>query len=280
MRLAIVSDIHGNLPALDAVLADIARRGAELSRKRRAAPSFLDPLGGPDANAAGLGVLTVNCGDLLSGPLWPHETAERLMALNLPTIAGNHERQLLACAQGPGGASDQYAFEHTTQTQRDWLAALPARLEPLPGVLMVHGRPDSDLEYLLETVDAAEPAGVRAATPDEVRTRCAGIDAELLVCGHSHHPAVMQLPGGPLVVNAGSVGLQAYDDDHGGLHWIRNGSPHARYALCERSERGRWQVALIAVDYDWSAAAAQARRNGAADWAGWLETGWAAAAQS
>lgn len=250
MRLAIVSDIHGNLPALEAVLADIARRGTDL---------------------------TVNCGDLLSGPLWPSETADRLMALNLPTIAGNHERQLLACARRPGGASDHYAFEHTTAAQRAWLAALPARLTPLPGVLMVHGRPDSDLDYLLDTVDAAEPAGVRAATPAEVRQRLQGIDAELVVCGHSHHPRVMQVPGGPLAVNAGSVGLQAYDDDHAGLHWIRNGSPHARYALCERDAQDRWSVALVAVAYDWEAAAEQAQRNGAADWAQWLKTGWAQA---
>jgi len=252
MRVAIISDIHGNLPALEAVLADIARRGADL---------------------------TVNCGDLLSGPLWPRETADRLIALNLPTISGNHERQLLACAQQRGSNADQYAFEQTTPAQREWLATLPDRLEPVPGVVMVHGRPDSDLDYLLDTIDAADSAGVRQATPEEVRARCAGIDAELLVCGHSHHPRVMQLPGGALVVNAGSVGLQAYDDDHRALHWIRNGSPHARYALCERSARGRWRVALVAVDYDWDAAAQQARRNGAADWAQWLQTGWAQAAQ-
>ncbi|MDZ4355615.1 MAG: metallophosphoesterase family protein, partial [Variovorax sp.] len=70
MRIVALSDIHGNLPALNAVLADVARRGADL---------------------------IVNCGDILSGPLWPAETAERLMALDLPTIAGNHERQLLRC---------------------------------------------------------------------------------------------------------------------------------------------------------------------------------------
>ena len=250
MRLAVVSDIHGNLPAFDAVLADIARHGADL---------------------------TVCCGDLLSGPLWPAQTAQRLMALNLPTIAGNHERQLLACATTPGGTADQYAFAHTTAAQRDWLAALPARLQPLPRVLMVHGRPDSDLEYLLDTVDTASPTGVRQATPQEVAQRCAGIDAEpeLVLCGHSHHPGVMQLSGGPLVVNPGSVGLQAYDDDHGAPHCIRNGSPHARYALCERRPGGRWQVELIAVDHDWATASAQASRNGAPDWAQWLQTGWA-----
>ncbi|MGE0071823.1 MAG: metallophosphoesterase [Thiomonas sp.] len=248
MRIAIVSDIHGNLPALDAVLADIARRGADLM---------------------------VDCGDLLSGPLWPRETAERLMALNLPTIAGNHERQLLACAQQRGGSGDQYAFEQTTAAQHQWLAALPARLQPARGVVMIHGRPDSDLDYLLDTVDAAEPAGVRMATPEEVRQRLAGIDAELVVCGHSHHPGMMQLPGGPLVVNAGSVGLPAFDDDHRGYHRMRNGSPHARYALCQREASGRWSAALIAVAYDWDAAAEQAQRNGAPDWAGWLRSGWA-----
>ena len=247
MRLAIVSDIHGNLPALDAVLADIARRGADL---------------------------TVNCGDLLSGPLWPAETADRLMALGLPTIRGNHERQLLACAEQPGSPSDQFAYTRTTQAQRDWLAALPAALEPAPGVLMVHGRPDSDLDYLLETVGPdAGAAGVRAATADEVAARVSGVGAELLLCGHSHTPRVMQLPAGPLVVNPGSVGLQSYDDDHVALHWVRNGSPHARYALCERQAAGHWSMAQIAVHYDWVSAARRAQANGATDWAHWLRSG-------
>ena len=151
MRIAIVSDIHGNQPALDAVLADVARRGADH---------------------------VLNRGDLLSRSLWPRETADRLMGLHLPTICGNHERQLLARAERPGGASDRYAFDQTTAAQQQWLAALPSRLEPVPGVCMVHGRPGSDLEYLLETVDAAEPAGGRAcgharrgATSDRRRAR-------------------------------------------------------------------------------------------------------------
>ena len=58
MRLAVIADIHGNLLALDAVLTDIAARGVDL---------------------------TVNLGDCVSGPLWPAETAARLMALGLPT---------------------------------------------------------------------------------------------------------------------------------------------------------------------------------------------------
>ena len=80
----------------------------------------------------------------------------------------------------------------------------------------------------------------------------------------------------PLCVNPGSVGLPAYDDDHTAFHVHQTGSPHARYALCERVDTGEgagWTVAQIAVAYDWHAASAQAARNGAHDWARWLATG-------
>lgn len=249
MRIAAISDIHGNLPALDAVLADIARRGADM---------------------------TVNCGDILSGPLWPSETADRLMALGLPTIAGNHERQLLRCAGKAGGPSDQFAYEHTTPAQQHWLAGLPATLVLDGGVYLCHGQPSTDLMYLLETV---EPAGSRAARPNEVRQRLAGspaVTAGLVLCGHSHLPRTAWLPAtdgtGTLCVNAGSVGLQAFADDHIAPHAHVNGTPHARYVLCERTDAG-WSVALIAVPYDWQAASAKAAQEGAQAWARWLATG-------
>jgi predicted phosphodiesterase len=248
MRIAAISDIHGNLPALNAVLADIARRGADL---------------------------IVNGGDILSGPLWPRETADLLMALQLPTIAGNHERQLLHCAEVAGGASDLFAYEETTAAQRAWLGALPAILTLEGGVQVCHGRPDSDLDYLLETVEAA---GSRPATAIEVAGRLAGSawqGASLVLCGHSHLPRTLQLPQAPhtLCVNPGSVGLPAFDDDHIAFHIHQTGTPHARYALCERDARNSWTVALIAVAYDWQCAAERANRNGAADWARWLATG-------
>jgi diadenosine tetraphosphatase ApaH/serine/threonine PP2A family protein phosphatase len=175
----------------------------------------------------------------------------------------------------PRRPSDQYAFEHTTLAQRDWLAALPATLEPTPGVFVCHGQPGDDREYLLETVD---PAGSRPATGAEVLQRLdgtAGAEASLLLCGHSHLPRVVQV-GGTLCVNPGSVGLPAYDDDHIAFHVHQTGSPHARYAVCERVDTGAgagWTVAQIAVAYDWHAASAQAARNGAHDWARWLATG-------
>ena len=84
MKLAVISDVHGNVLALEAVLADIA----------------------------GLGVdATINLGDHLSGPLWPSETAALLMAAALPSIRGNHDRALADNPQEGLKATDRFARE-------------------------------------------------------------------------------------------------------------------------------------------------------------------------
>lgn len=242
MRIAAISDIHGNLPALEAVLADIARRGADV---------------------------IVNLGDLLSGPLQPRETAERLMALDLPTVAGNHERQVLTHAPARMGAADRHANARITPAQRAWLAVLPATLRLGDDVLLVHGTPTSDLTGWLETVT---PAGMRPATHAEALERAGDAAASLLLCGHTHVPRALWLDEGRLVVNPGSVGLQAYQDDEPYPHRMENGTPHARYALVERTGAG-WTVAHVAVPYDWDGAAVLAQRHGAPDWAHALRTG-------
>ena len=77
-----------------------------------------------------------------------------------------------------------------------------------------------------------------------------------------------------LVVNPGSVGLQAYDDDHPHPHVVENGTPHARYAVVEKTAQG-WRVDLRAVPYDHMAASKAAFGRGRPDWAYALATGWA-----
>src|ERR1700678_2914314 len=127
MKIAALSDIHGNLFALDAVLADIDRRGADL---------------------------IVNLGDILSGPLLPAETADRLMPLQLPTIRGNHERQVLRLDPERMGTSDRRAFDTLGEAHRAWIAQLPAVLAPVDGVFMCHATPYNDVDcYLEDLVD-------------------------------------------------------------------------------------------------------------------------------
>lgn len=238
-RWAVVSDIHGNLPALEAVLADARGVGGWL-----------------------------NLGDIVSGPLWPRETAALLMMLDWPTIAGNHERQLLTLPRERLGLSDAYAAGALTAAQRRWLAALPATLAPADGLLCVHGAPGDDLRYLLETVT---PEGIRAATDAEIDERLRGTAAPLLLCGHSHVPRSLLRAAGR-IANPGSVGLQAYDDEHPYPHVVENRSPHARYAIVENGPAG-WQVTLREVPYDHETAAQRAERNGRGDWADALRTG-------
>jgi predicted phosphodiesterase len=257
MKLAVVSDIHGNLPALEAVLEDIEAEGVDQ---------------------------IVNLGDILSGPLQVSETAEFLMARDWVTIRGNHERQLLRLVDNPPTGleswrdSDGYAATQLLPHQVDWLRGLPATHWLTPDVLMVHGTPGSDRVYWLETPDlgARGLPSLRAASEEEVRTRLENSDisvdrASLVLCGHSHVPRMMHC-GDTLIVNPGSVGLQAYDGDDPHPHRMENGSPDARYAIVEWGRRG-WQVRLCSVPYHFSAMAELAERNARPEWAYALTTG-------
>lgn len=248
MRTAVLSDIHGNLPALLAVLADARAHDAR---------AFL------------------NLGDIVSGPLWPMETAELLMTLHWPTIAGNHERQVLTLPDDRLSATDRHTRAALKERHLQWLARHPAAMQPQPGLWCVHGTPGSDLVYLLETVTA--PRGLREATDDEVRMRLGTAQPKsdsLLLCGHTHLPRD-RVVDGLRIVNPGSVGLPAYDDDHPHPHDIETGTPQARYALVEPLDErgGAWSVELRAVAYDHEQAARQAEANGRGDWADALRSG-------
>ena len=243
MRLAVISDVHGNLLALDAVLAAIATDGVDQ---------------------------TVNLGDLLSGYVQPAETADRLIELGLPTVRGNHERQVLTFPEQSKGMADRITSGLMTAQHREWMASLPMTLEPVPGALAFHGSPTDDLQYLLHTV---EPAGVRPASVAEVQERVGDVSAyQLLLCGHTHIAGSMQLPGGPLVVNPGSVGWPAYTDDEPYEHEMAAGTPHARYALVDNAS-GQWEAEFRSVEYPWEKAAELAEGFGRQDVAKALRTG-------
>lgn len=123
---------------------------------------------------------------------------------------------------------------------------------------MCHGTPASDPVYFLEQVDVL---GSHLAKVAYVEAHAASVERSLIICGHSHKPRTYAISGGRLVVNPGGVGLQAYDDDQPYFHTIENGSPHARYAICEHSGSG-WNIWQRCITYPYLTAAAQTGPNG------------------
>lgn len=230
MNLAVISDIHGNLPALEAVLADIARRGV---------------------------TQVVNLGDCVLGPLWPRETCALLMTRGFPTVRGNCDRSVATLAPADMGPLQRYTVGQLEEAQRRWLGDLPATLRLDQGILAVHGCPDDDNRYLLEDIEQGRL--VRAPT-HAITQRLGRTDAALVLCGHSHQQHMVRLPGGPLVLNPGSVGLSEV------------GTPHARYALVRR-DKGAMTIDLVALDYDHASAAKRAAANDSPRWAYVLATG-------
>jgi predicted phosphodiesterase len=256
---AVLSDVHGNRRALEAVLADIDRRGI---------------------------CRLVHLGDCLYGPLDPAGTARILMERQIPGVRGNQDRAVVASDQPAVPGFDQVRAA-LDPGQLDWLAALP-RVLLVDRMLLVHGTPTDDTDTLLWAV---EPAGARRRTAIELHQLLLdtladhegvlGTDARagtlppLILCGHDHVPAMAQAAnGGPatLVVDPGSVGLPAYNATAPHPHVMEAGTPHARYAVISGPAEAP-TVEHVSVAYDWDAAADEAGRNGRPDWAEWLSSG-------
>ncbi|MEM9031648.1 MAG: metallophosphoesterase family protein [Pseudomonadota bacterium] len=244
MKIAVISDIHGNSAALDAVLSDIERRG--ISR-------------------------IVNLGDTISGPLDPKGTAARLLGANIPTVSGNHDRWLYDPPDGNLPLWEQWTLPHIGAAEIDWLKALPATRE-VDGVLLTHGTPESDCENWLHR--RAENGDLREAYLWEAAAPARGFDNAVILSGHTHMSRIARLPGGQLLLNPGSVGCPAYRDPRFDPPFVAEaGSTDARYGVLERVE-GVWRASLHAVPYDASAMIQMARALDAELWCEALSIGW------
>jgi len=176
MRVAVLNDIHGNLPALDAVLAEV--------------------------DTAGVDAIVVG-GDLVWGPM-PGETLDRLVALGdrARFVMGNADRDVVEAFDG-GAPEHQlvsaYCAGRISRAHRDFLAGLPPPVvldvDGLGRSLFCHGSPRSDTER------------ITTATSDaRLRRILEGVGESLVVCGHTHRQFDRRIDGWR-VVNAGAVGL-------------------------------------------------------------------------
>jgi putative phosphoesterase len=182
VAIAILSDIHGNLAALEAVLSDLLTRRVD----------------------------EVIClGDLVGYGAHPNEVIERISAANIPTIMGNYDdgvgfdRDDCGCAyrdpmeRERGQASLMWTREHTTSSNKAVLRSLKPDIRRTVAqrrLLLVHGSPRRMNEYLFE--DRPDSSFARLA---------ASSAADIVVFGHTHRP-YQKLVAGVWFVNAGSIG--------------------------------------------------------------------------
>ncbi len=248
--IAAISDIHSNVFALEAVLTDIKQRD-------------IDQI--------------VNLGDILYGPIAPKDTYALLMAQqnDIITIRGNQDRQIYEATTAEIGNSATMAFiiEDLPKAAVKWLQNLPFDCHLSEDVYLCHGSPTNDMVYLLENIETGQPT---LRDNLAILALLNGIDSTVIICGHTHIPRTVTLSTGQMVVNTGSVGYPAYEDDLPILHKMQTYSPHASYAIikCVDTEQGKyWQTEHIKVPYDYEAAAKLASMNGRKDWAFALRTG-------
>jgi putative phosphoesterase len=181
LRVAALYDVHGNIRALEAVLADV-----------------------PEDARILVG------GDVAAGP-FPQETIDRLRGLGerVSWIRGNADRELTPGEPGLAPAETmEWLRTRLDESTIEWLHELPATLElaveGLGRVLFCHATPRNDIDIFTES------------TPEAAIADQFAVDADLVVCGHTHTQFERTI-GGVRVVNSGSVGMP-YEDEPG-AYW-------------------------------------------------------------
>ncbi len=241
--IAVISDIHGNRWALEAVLADIKRRGIQR---------------------------IINLGDSFYDPLDPAGTFQMLTNNNILSILGNEDHILLEPSEeNADSPSLLFTKQNLNSEVLHWLRKLKSSTIVNNDFFICHGSPKRDDEYLLEEV---RKDALLLKSSQNLMMDLSALEQEVILCGHSHFPRTVSLPTGQLIVNPGSVGLSAYSDDLPYPHSIETGSPHARYAILSPQEHG-CSIAHMMVLYTWATASAVALANGRSDWEKWLREG-------
>lgn len=244
MKIAILSDIHSNVYALKEIISNAKYHCVDVM---------------------------VNLGDILYGPIAPKATFELLMEHEFITIRGNQDRQIYEASKDEINSNPTMSFilKELGSKPLEWMMSLPFDKQLNKEVYLCHGTPSSDLVYLLENVEL----GYACLRPDnEITQLLNGQHSQVVCCGHTHIPRTVKINTGQLIVNPGSVGLQAYSDEEPIEHSMENFSSHASYAIIEKNNHG-WAVQHIKVPYNVHSAVKDCKKRNRMDWVHFLETG-------
>lgn len=221
MRLALISDIHANLPALEAVLADIQARRVDA---------------------------TYHLGDLVGYAPWPNEVTELIRGRHIPGVAGNYDSTVATnykhCGckyedpkqEAQSHESFQWTLKHTDAAAKRFLGSLPFRLDVRPqgghlsgpSLILVHGTPTLNTVYWTE--DRSDDFCLKMAAHAGARA------GDAVAFGHTHKPWHREISGIHFV-NTGSVGRP------------KDGDWRAGYVLLTM-EGGQVTAEVVRVEYD------------------------------
>ena len=244
MKIAVLSDIHSNVFALEAVIADAKKHSVDLM---------------------------VNLGDILYGPIAPKATFDLLMQHEIVTICGNQDRQIFEAtkAEIDSNSTMKFIIDDLGAEPISWMKSLPFDVQLNDDVYLCHDTPDNDLVYLLENVELGYAC---LRSDSEIITLLNGQGSKLICCGHTHTPRAVTLTTGQIIVNPGSVGLQAYTDDEPIIHSMENFNAMASYSIVEKTG-DNWSVLHIKVPYDVGLAVTECDKRERMDWVHFLTTG-------
>ncbi|MFD1258641.1 metallophosphoesterase family protein [Mucilaginibacter terrae] len=237
---AIISDIHGNSLALQAVLRDIETRQVDR---------------------------IINLGDHVFGALEPEATAQIIRQTPMICISGNTDREILESLNKPSEKENMERVKADLSEQTiGWLKNLAPTAVCDDLFFVCHGTPTSDDEYLLEQVKAT---GVFVYNDEELVAKTAHIPQRVILCAHSHVNRVVQLSNGKVILNPGSVGLPAYLGNGEHRFAMESMTPHAKYALVQ-VEGNEVNIQQVHCTYDWNKASQAALANGSEKWSQFL----------
>ena len=214
MKIAFISDIHGNLEALNAVLEDIEKRNVEK---------------------------TYCLGDLVGYGPNPNEVVEIIRKMEIESVMGNYddaigfEKESCGCAYNPGRETEvgdesiNWTIKNTSKKNKEFLKSLPMKktveVEGIK-ILLVHGSP---LNYLLEYVKPN-------ISSERLKEITDNVDADIIINGHTHLMMAKHI-NGKTILNPGSVGR------------TKDGEPLATYLILN-VEKGIYNYEFIKVKYD------------------------------
>lgn len=244
MKIGILSDICSNVYALEAVISDAKSKNIDMM---------------------------INAGDSFYGPIEPRATYDLLRENNIFNICGNEDRMILEASleQLENDNILKYAYEDLGEEVLYWIQELPFEKFLGADLYVTHGTQHDDSNYLLEDISSGK---VRLRDDKKIIELLDDVESKFIICGHSHTPRCINLSSGQIVLNPGSVGLQAFKNEYPNTHIVENKSPDATYIILD-VDASSYNIELVKVAYDFEKAALKAISNGREDWAYTLRSG-------